>query len=81
VLAAGLAGLIAPLIVFVSFTIGRAIYGIWGSASPPAVQAYIAARTEGEQRTNALAAIARPSGSAPSSARRWRRSSSSSRWA
>ena len=58
VLAAGLAGLIAPLIVFVSFTIGRAIYGIWGSASPPAVQAYIAARTEGEQRTNALAAIA-----------------------
>ena len=30
----------------------------WGSASPPAVQAYVAARTEGEQRTGALAAIA-----------------------
>jgi MFS family permease len=58
VLAAGLAHLMAPLTVFLVFTVGRAIYGIWGSASPPAVQAYIAARTEGEQRTNALAAIA-----------------------
>lgn len=57
VLAAGLAGLLAPLTVFVAFTVGRAIYGIWGSASPPAVQAYIAARTDGEQRTNALSAI------------------------
>ena len=58
VLAAGLAGLLAPMAVFALFTVGRAIYGIWGSASPPAVQAYIAARTEGEQRTNGLAAIA-----------------------
>ncbi len=57
VLAAGLAGLLAPTLVFVAFTIGRAVYGVWGSASPPAVQAYLAARTEGEQRTNALAAI------------------------
>lgn len=58
VVAAGLAGLLPPLIVFVIFMFGRAIYGIWGSASPPAVQAYVAARTEGEQRTNALSAIA-----------------------
>lgn len=58
VLAAGLAGLMAPLAVFVAFTVGRAIYGVWGSASPPAVQAYIAARTEGEQRTVALSALA-----------------------
>lgn len=58
VLAAGFAGLIAPIVVFAGFTVGRAVYGIWGSASPPAVQAYIAARTEGEQRTVALAAIA-----------------------
>ena len=58
VLAVGLAGLLPPMVVFVVFTLGRAIYGGWGSASPPAVQAYIAARTEGEQRTNALAAIA-----------------------
>jgi MFS family permease len=58
VLAAGLAGLLAPMVVFIVFTFGRAIYGVWGSASPPAVQAYVAARTEGEQRTNSLAAIA-----------------------
>ena len=58
VLAAGLAGLIGPSLVFAIFVVGRAIYGGWGSASPPAVQAYIAARTDGDQRTNALAAIA-----------------------
>jgi MFS family permease len=57
VFAAGLAGLIAPTAVFVIFTFGRALYGGWGSASPPAVQAYIAARTEGEERTRYLAAI------------------------
>ena len=57
VLAAGLAGLLAPVAVFAAFTIGRGVYGIFGSASPPAVQAYLAARTEGEQRTNALAAL------------------------
>ena len=58
VLAAGLAGLLAPMVVFVIFIFGRAIYGGYGSAAPPAVQAYIAARTEGAERTNALAAIA-----------------------
>ncbi|HEX8063244.1 MAG TPA: MFS transporter [Allosphingosinicella sp.] len=58
ILAAGLHGLIPATIVFVIFVFGRAIYGGWGSASPPAVQAYIAARTEGEQRTAYLAALA-----------------------
>lgn len=58
VLAAGLEGLLPPMTVFIIFVLGRAIYGTWGSASPPAVQAYVAARTEGEQRTNAIAAIA-----------------------
>ena len=58
VLAIGLSDRIAPMTVFIIFVLGRAIYGGWGSASPPAVQAYVAARTEGEQRTNALAAIA-----------------------
>jgi MFS family permease len=57
IFAAGLAGLLAPTAVFVIFTIGRALYGGWGSASPPAVQAYIAARTQGEERTRHLAAI------------------------
>ena len=58
VLAAGLKGGLAPMAVFVIFMLGRTVYGAFGSASPPAVQAYIAARTEGPQRTSALAAIA-----------------------
>jgi MFS family permease len=58
ILAAGLHGLISGTVVFVIFVFGRGIYGGWGSASPPAVQAYIAARTEGEQRTAYLAALA-----------------------
>jgi MFS family permease len=57
-LALGLHGLVAPAAAFFVFMLGRTIYGAWGSASPPAVQAYVAARTSGEQRTNALAAIA-----------------------
>jgi MFS family permease len=58
ILAAGLRGLIAPTAVFAIFIVGRAIYGGWGSASPSAVQAYIAARTEGAERTRYLAALA-----------------------
>jgi MFS family permease len=58
VLAAGLKGLMTPTVVFLVFVLGRAVYGTWGSASPPAVQAYVAARTEGEERTARLAAIA-----------------------
>lgn len=57
-LAAGLAGLVPPMLVFLVFMLGRTFYGAFGSASPPAVQAYVAARTSGEQRTNALSAIA-----------------------
>jgi MFS family permease len=58
ILAAGLHGLIAPTAVFAIFIFGRAIYGGWGSASPSAVQAYIAARTDGAERTRYLAALA-----------------------
>ena len=58
VIAAGLAGLLGPMAVFFIFMLGRGIYGWFGSASPPAVQAYVAARTEGQERTNALSAIA-----------------------
>jgi len=54
----GLAGWLGPVTVFVIFTLGRALYGAFGSASPPAVQAYVAARTDGEHRIGALAAIA-----------------------
>src|SRR3954471_5134278 len=58
ILAAGLHGLIAPTAVFAIFIFGRAIYGGWGSASPSAGPAYIAARTDGEERTRYLAALA-----------------------
>lgn len=58
VLAAGLGGLLSPMAVFLIFMLGRALYGAFGSASPPAVQAYVAARTEGNGRTAALSAIA-----------------------
>ena len=57
-LAVGLAGYAGGMIVFTIFMLGRTIYGAFGSASPPAVQAYVAARTVGADRTNALAAIA-----------------------
>ena len=57
-LAAGLAGRAGGMLVFTIFMLGRTLYGAFGSASPPAVQAYIAARTEGADRIAALAAIA-----------------------
>jgi len=57
-LAAGLAGLAGGSLVFAIFMVGRSAYGAFGSASPPAVQAYIAARTDGAERTRALAALA-----------------------
>jgi len=57
-LAVGLAGLASGGVVFAIFMLGRSAYGAFGSASPPAVQAYIAARTEGLERTKALAALA-----------------------
>jgi MFS family permease len=57
-LAAGLAGLAGPTLVFTIFILGRTFYGAFGSASPPAVQAYVAARTQGAARTDALALLA-----------------------
>ena len=58
VLAMGLHGMLTPTAVFLVFILGRTLYGALGSAAPSAVQAYIAARTEGAERTNALAAQA-----------------------
>ncbi|MBX3560644.1 MAG: MFS transporter [Sphingomonas sp.] len=57
-LAAGLAGQLGAVAVFAIFILGRGLYGALGSASPAAVQAYVAARTDGTQRVNALAVIA-----------------------
>lgn len=54
---AGLRGVLAPLAVFVVFAGLRSIFGLFGSASNPAAQAYIAARTTAAERTGALAAL------------------------
>ncbi|NML08387.1 MFS transporter [Sphingomonas sp. G-3-2-10] len=50
----GLLGLMAPLVTFIVFFVVRSSYGLFGSASATAVQAYIADRTEGLARVRAL---------------------------
>lgn len=54
---AGLEGYIAAGVTFIIFAVFRSLYGGFGSASPPAVQAYVAARTDPEQRTQALSLV------------------------
>lgn len=58
VLLFGLAGLLAPLWTLLFFAAARSLYGGFGSAAPPAVQAYVASRTPRAQRTQAMALIA-----------------------
>lgn len=53
-LAGGINGWIAPATAFAFFVAARMIYGGFGSAAPPAVQAIVAARTSREERTRAL---------------------------
>ncbi len=55
---AGLAGLIPAAATFVLLLIARAIYGLSGSATNPASQAYVADRTGFDERTTALATLA-----------------------
>lgn len=50
----GWIGSIATLLIFALF---RSLYGGFGSAAPPAVQAYVASRTSRAQRTQALSLI------------------------
>ncbi len=54
----GLAGLLSAAWTLVLFALFRALYGGFGSAAPPAVQAYVAARTPRSERTEALSLIA-----------------------
>ncbi len=54
----GLAGLLPALWTLLFFAAARSLYGGFGSAAPPAVQAYVAARTARSERTNALSLIA-----------------------
>lgn len=57
VLWSGLAGWLAAGTTFILFALFRSLYGGFGSAAPPAVQAYVAARTEPEERTQALSLV------------------------
>ncbi len=54
----GLAGLVPAMWTLAIFALARSLYGGFGSAAPPAVQAYVAARTDRTQRTQALSLIA-----------------------
>ena len=58
VLWAGLTGWITAFWALIAFAAARSLYGGFGSAAPPAVQAYVAARTPRSERTNALSLIA-----------------------
>jgi MFS family permease len=54
----GLNGIIGPIFTFVLFALFRSLYGGFGSAAPPAVQAYVAARTERAERAKAMSLLA-----------------------
>ena len=58
VLVAGLEGLIGAGLTLGLFALARGLYGGFGSAAPPAVQAYVASRTPRAERTKALALVA-----------------------
>lgn len=58
VLWAGLAGWITAFWALIAFAAARSLYGGFGSAAPPAVQAYVASRTPRSERTQALSLIA-----------------------
>ena len=57
-LMAGINGWISGGATFALLVVGRMLYGIFGSAAPPAVQAIVAGRTTREERTRALALLA-----------------------
>lgn len=58
VVSAGLRHLAAPMVIFVLFLLARALFGLFGAASNPATQAYVAERTPPEGRTQAMASLA-----------------------
>jgi MFS family permease len=58
VVSAGVRHLAAPTIIFGFFLLGRAVFGLFGSASNPATQAYVAERTTREQRTQSMSTLA-----------------------
>lgn len=58
VLYLGLHGLLTVTATLLLFAAARSLYGGFGSAAPPAVQAYVASRTPRSERTQALALVA-----------------------
>ncbi len=54
----GLTGLLSAGAALLAFAAARSLYGGFGSAAPPAVQAYVASRTPRSERTQALSLIA-----------------------
>lgn len=54
----GLIGLLSGTAALIAFAVARSLYGGFGSAAPPAVQAYVASRTPRAERTQALSLIA-----------------------
>ncbi len=58
VVAAGVRHMAAPVLIFVLFLLSRALFGLFGAASNPATQAYVAERTDREERTGAMAGLA-----------------------
>ncbi|MDG5749220.1 MFS transporter [Qipengyuania sp. XHP0207] len=54
----GLSGYLTAFWALLLFALARSLYGGFGSAAPPAVQAYVAARTPRSERTQALSLIA-----------------------
>ena len=53
----GLNGYLSGIGTLLTFALFRSLYGGFGSAAPPAVQAYVASRTSRQERTKALSLI------------------------
>jgi MFS family permease len=58
VVSAGLRHMAAPMVIFGMLLLGRSLFGLFGAASNPANQAYVADHTPREQRTQAMASLA-----------------------
>lgn len=54
---AGLSGWIAPMVTMIAVILARLIFGLFGSAAPPAAQAMIVLRTPIAERTKALSLL------------------------
>jgi MFS family permease len=58
VVLAGLRHWAQPMSIFVMLLFARALFGLFGAASNPATQAYVAERTPAEQRTQSMSTLA-----------------------